>query len=211
MKKNITVLLLFTLLILSCKKNGDLQFSINGIVTDESFSTGLSGATVIVYEKPVANFNYQEIGRTTADSEGKYSILFPRNRVENYKIIIRKDNYFDKEYQILYSALDPKKSIEYNFGTTAYSWVKIHLKNVNEINDYDGFIYKKTQGKTDCETCCPTGEEIHLYGNADTIFYCMTDGNKPFAYFYELQNTSTIGTVQQNTVAFDTITLVTEY
>jgi len=210
--KNTTLFLsLLIFIIFSCKKDGNLQFAINGIVTDESFNTGLAGATVIVYEKPIANFNYQEIGRVTTDSDGKYSLSFPRNRVENYKVVIQKDRYFDKEYQILYSALDPQKSIEYNFGTTAYSWVRIHLKNVDEVNDYDDFIYKKTQGKTDCAACCPTGEELHFYGAIDTVFYCMTDGNKPFAYFYELGNTALIGTMQQNTVAFDTITLETEY
>ena len=210
MFKTIFILLFSTILILGCKKDKDLTFSINGTVLDESFNNGLANATVIIFEKPVASFDLKEIGRVQTDGDGKYSLKFPRNRVESYVVKIQKDFYFDKTYTILFNDLDPKKSIEYNFGTTAYSWVKIHLKNVNEVNAYDDFIYKKTKGKVDCADCCPA-EELHFYGALDTTFYCISDDNKPFAYYYELRNTTNLGVKEQNTVPFDTITLTTTY
>lgn len=211
MLKKIIFILLVSGVVLGCKKNSALTFAIHGTVTDESFNKGLESATVIIYEKPVTSTDYKEIGRTTTDASGNYTLTFPRNRVEGYRVLIQKDYYFDKEYTVAFADLNPKKSIEYNFGTTAYSWVKIHLQNIDEVNSYDDFIYKKTQGRTDCMECCPTGVEQHFYGALDTVFYCITDGNKPFAYFYQLGNTSTLGTNQQNTVAFDTITLTTSY
>lgn len=211
MAKSLFFLFIIVFSFSSCKKDKNLNFSIHGTATDESFSKALDNATIIIYEKPIASIDYKEIGRTQTDSEGKYSLKFPRNRVENYRVIVQKDNYFEKEYTVLFASLDPKKSIEFNFETTAYSWVRIHLTNIEDVNDYDDFIYKKTIGKTDCFTCCPSDVEQHFYGALDTVFYCTTDGNKPFAYFYQVGNTTTIGTNQQNTVAFDTITLTTTY
>jgi hypothetical protein len=211
MLKNGFFILVLMLAFSSCKKDKTLYFSIHGVVTDESFNKGMDNATVIVYEKAIASYDYTEVGRIKTDSDGKYELKFPRNRVEGYRVTIQKDFYFDKSYTIDFASLDPKKSIEYNFGTTAYSWVKIHLQNSGDVNSYDDFIYKKTQGHTDCAACCPTGVETHFYGALDTTFYCLTDGNKPFAYFYQLGNTSTIGTNQQTTIPFDTIVLTTTY
>lgn len=210
MLKNIFILLFTVTLIVACKKDKNLTFSINGTVFDESFNKGLADATIIVYEKPIGSFDLKEIGRTKSDGSGHYALDFTRNRVESYVVKIQKDFYFDKSYSILFNTLDPKKSIEYNFETTAYSWVKIHLKNSDEVNSYDDFIYRKTKGKVDCPDCCPS-EEFHFYGALDTTFYCLSDGNKPFAYYYELSNTTNLGVKEQNTIPFDTITLTTLY
>lgn len=210
MKQILSFVLLITIL-LACKKDNDqLQFSIHGKVTDDSFQTSLSNATVTIMEKGVGSYWLKNIGTTTTDSEGNYTLKFPRNRAELYQVHVVKDNYFEEIYTINFSDLDPKESKMYNFKTTAFSWVKVHLKNTETINDYDQFIYRKTIGRTNCETCCSNEDQV-FYGALDTVIYCKTDGNKPFAYYYQLSNTSTLGTIQQNTVAFDTIELYTNY
>lgn len=194
----------------ACDKDKNLSFSIHGVISDNSLNKGLDNATVIVYEKAVASLTFNEIGRTKTDASGNYTLKFPRNRVESYKVLIQKDFYFDKEETIAFSSLDPKKSIEYNYGTTAYSWVKVLLTNTNDVNDFDDFLYKVTKGRTGCQTCA-TNEEKHFYGALDTTFYYLTDGNKPFAYYFALSNTTTLGNNEQTTVPFDTIVMVTSY
>src|SRR5690554_5055541 len=132
--KKFFFLLLISLNLYACKKEQSLSFKIHGSIQDESLHQPLENATVIIYEKAIGSSNLSEIGRTTTDENGDYQVEFPRNRVENYLVTIQKDRYFESSHTVLFSELDPKESKEYNFSTTAHSWVKIVLKNVDEVN-----------------------------------------------------------------------------
>lgn len=203
------IILLF-ILSSSCKPK-EISYQINGLLEDVSFQKPLSGATVKLYEKSANNFDFKEVTSVTSDEKGEFVITFPRNRVIEYRIVLSKDNYFESAYSILPSELKPNDAVAREFSLSAWSWVKIHLQNTGEANDTDHFVYKKLEGKSDCEFCCPNGEEHHLYGVIDTTFYCMAEGRSKFSYFYQLQGTSFLGNKEIMTVPMDTVTLETVY
>jgi len=192
-----------------CKKESSGQFSVHGFVTDESLNQPLVNATIYVQEKALGKFEYETIASTKTDANGKYSISFSRDKVENYQLVVQKDNYFDSKQVILFQDLDPKTSKEYNLSTTSYSWVRVHLLNVDPVLT-DHLLYQKTKGRTGCIDCCENDEKDFI-GELDTTFNCLTDGGKPYAFYYEVNNSQMIGTKDTVTTPLDTVTLELKY
>lgn len=208
--RNLFFLLMIILVLSSCKKKDANSYIIEGVVNDESLNGVLANASITLLERKAGDFNYVELTSTTSDSEGKYKLSFQRNRVTDYKVVLKKDKYLSRESLILPQNLTLGKSNEFNWSMAAISWVKIHLQNVDTVNNYDEFIYQKIDGSTDCEGCCPN-IELHFYGALDTTFFCVAEGNRSFSYYYELRNSTTLGNEQKITIPFDTISFETTY
>ena len=81
------ILLSFILVLFSCKK-GTGNFTIKGIITDNSFNKGLDGATASLYQVTSSNSNKVFISSTTVGSDGSYSFVFKRDKVEKYILIV---------------------------------------------------------------------------------------------------------------------------
>ena len=64
-----------------CKK-GQAEFTLKGILTDNTFGQPLSGATVKLYQVPVASTQLIEIGSASVGTDGSYSFTFPREKME---------------------------------------------------------------------------------------------------------------------------------
>ena len=196
------------LLILSCKKNSG-NFTIKGKISDTTFGTGLSDATVSLYQVPAGTETPALIASTTISSDGMYSFEFKREKMDKYILKTYKKNYFNIDETIYFSSLTLEEDNVRDFSTTAKSWVKLRFFNSNpDVNDK--LTFRKQAGKKLCLECCADADQ-YLYGAADTSIYCINDGNNLYSYFYEVAFTSNQGIKSATTVPFDTTEIYLNY
>ena len=187
----------------ACKKK-KITYTVEGIVTDASYSQPLSGATVQLYGTPAGSSTpSQLIGTVTTGSDGKYSFTFDRDKIEQYAIIVSKNQYFEITNSFTAESLSSTETNTRNISTTAKSWVK--LRFVNLMPDAaDELKYIRQTGKSGCAECCYGGDQF-LYGAVDTAIYCINDGNTTYSYYYWVLNTQNNGPKSIVTQPFDTV------
>lgn len=203
-----TISCLLMLPLSACKK-GKSDITIRGVITDESFSTTLSGGTVTLLETEAGGGLINTIGETTLGADGSYSFTFPRNIVEQYTLIVEKNNYFDINEDIPFSDVTIEEDNIRNYSTTALSWVKLRFINLSPLPN-DILRYIRNKGKSDCLECCVGGEQF-LYGAVDTAIYCANDGNTVYSYNYYDFVSGNQGLKSAVTQAFDTTEILLNY
>lgn len=201
-------ILILSTLFFSCKK-GKADFTLKGSVTDITFAQNLVGATVKLYQVPVASTQQELIGTFTIGSDGMYSFTFPRDKMEKYILKITKTGYFDIEKEVYFSELTVEEDNIRNYSTTAKSWVKLTFHNLNPSAS-DQLKYIKQEGKENCAECC-TDTEQNYYGALDTSIYCINDGNTTYSYYYWIIPSSNQGLKSAYTTAFDTTEIILNY
>lgn len=199
------ILVIFTFI--ACNKDKG-NFKIEGTAFDVSLGQTLSGATVKIYQTPAGTGLKEHLATTTTDALGNYSFSFKREKMEKYTIVISKALYFDKSIDIPFSSMSLEEAEVIDIETTAKSWVKIHLNNLNPQSS-DVLDYTKQNGKVDCEECCSAGMQS-FSGPLDSTFYCINDGNTVYSFLY---STNSIGSGIKTitTVPFDTVDLELQY
>lgn len=190
----------------SCKK-GRANFIITGMVTDGSFSTGLSNCTIELY-KTLAGESTSNLVETINSADGAYRFEVERDQTESYKIKVTKANYFSVDQFINFSDLSIKNDNVYNLTSYAKSWVRLHFVNIDPQPN-DMIKYQRLLGKVDCDECCPSS--FVQFQSVDTSIYCINDGNTPYSYNYWVLGTSISGSESVVTVPFDTTDLYLEW
>lgn len=187
----------------SCKK-GKADIVLNGTISDVTFGSTLSGATVRLFEIEAGGGETNLLGTTTIGSDGGYSFTFPRNQVESYILEVQKAGYFDIEASIPLQDLTVEEDNTYNYSTTAKSWAGLHF-----VTAGTGTVtFIRQQGKSGCDICCGS-DPVALTGPMDTIIYCANDGNTNYSYTYTASGSTGLKSV--NTVAFDTSIVTLTY
>ena len=211
MKRLIFLTLLLTVVsstFSSCKK-GKANFTLKGVLTDETFNTPFANAEVKLYSVPVATSQQILIGSLITGSDGSYTFTFPRDKMEKYILVATKDNYFEINGTVLFSSLSITEDNVRNYGTTAMSWARlVFLNNSPLANDHMRYI--KQDGKSGCMECCPITQQDY-YGALDTSIYCVNDANTNYSYYYWIIGTSNQGLKSAYTTPFDTIDIVLNY
>ncbi len=200
-KKMRYVLLSLILVLFSCKK-GTGNFTIKGVITDNSFNKGLDGASASLYQVTSSNSNKVLISSTALGSDGSYSFVFKRDKIEKYILTVSKNNYFDLEETIPFASLSLSEDNIKNYSTTAKAWVRLKFFN-NSPAVSDQLDFTKQQGKSPCSTCAPTSQQTFL-GAIDTSLVYVNDGNTTFSYLYSVFGTANQGIKSAVTVPFDT-------
>jgi hypothetical protein len=208
MRNRIFLLILIATCFLGCKK-GAGTFTLKGIISDETFNSGLSGATIDLYKVPVASNNEILVESKTLGNDGAYSFTFPREQIEKYVLRVNKNLYFPIESLVYYSSLDVESENIRNFSTAAKSWVEIRLLN-NSPNAGDHLIFTKQQGLDGCAECCPISEQ-NFYGATDTSIYCINNGNALYSILYQVLGTNNTGIKEAVTTPFDTTQIYLAY
>ena len=208
--RNILYLLIVLFLLTNCKKKGKSDFVLRGTITDTSFGIPLNGAVIKLYETAPGSNQENLIGSTSTNSVGEYSFTFPRNSAISYRVNCIKSNYFPLDKNINFSDLTIESDNIKNYTTTAMSWVKLHFVNVAPSFSSDEIRFQRTVGKSNCESCCPSGE-TSIFGIVDTSIYCINDGNTSYSYSYTIAGTSIIGDKTAVTTAFDTTEILLNY
>lgn len=193
----------------SCKKK-KISYTVEGIITDASYSQPLSGATVQLYGTPAGSSNPSQLIETvTTGSDGKYSFKFDRDKTEQYVIIATKNQYFEASSNFTSESLSTTETNTRNISTTAKSWVKLRFINLMP-EPTDELKYIRQSGKSNCAECCYGGDQ-YLYGAVDTSIYCINDGNTTYSYYYWVLNTQNNGPKSIITQPFDTVELLLNY
>ncbi|MBM3186683.1 MAG: hypothetical protein FJZ67_10315 [Bacteroidetes bacterium] len=208
MKSRLLLIFLLAVSTFGCKK-GAGTFTIKGIITDETFNTGLSGATIELYKVPVASNNEILVESKTLGNDGAYEFTFPREQIEKYIIRVNKNLHFPIESMIYYSSLEVGNDNIRNYVTAAKAWVEIRLIN-NSPNASDHLIYTKQQGLDGCLECCPITEQ-NFYGAIDTSIYCINKGNTTYSILYQVYGTNNTALKEAITVPFDTTQIYLAY
>lgn len=200
---------LFAILVLfssnSCKKK-DLNYQIKGTVYDSSFNAPLAGAQVVIKATSTTNQTGTTLATLTTDANGNYSYTLKRDKYQSIMLSITKNNYFSDGATLTLEDLSLDKDNEFNFGLYAKSWVRLHF-----VSDGTKIIkYFKQVGKNGCTECCPMGE-IQIQYATDESVYCINNGNTSYQIYYDVQGTTNNGTLQVNTVPFDTTELLINY
>lgn len=191
----------------ACKKK-DITYVVEGVVTDNSFSQPLSGATVKLYEYEAGSSAPSAVLATyTTGSDGKYRFEFKREKVEKYYISIEKDLYFSTDKTFHADDLSVEETNTFSHSTTAKAWVKLRFINTDPGTNLK---YIRQNGKSGCEECCASGEQF-LYGAVDETIYCINDGNYTYGYYYWILSTPDNGPMSVVTPAFDTTELILNY
>ncbi len=180
----------------SCKK-GKADIVLKGTITDATFNSNLTGASIQLFEVEAGGGETNLLGTTTVASDGSYSFTFPRNQVESYILEVENEGYYDIEGFISLQELSIEEDNVYNYATTAKSWAGLHF-----VTAGSGTVtYIRQSGKSGCDICCE-GDPVSLTGPMDTIIYCANDGNTTYSYTYNASGATGLKSV--NTVAFDT-------
>jgi len=204
----IVFFLLLALSLTACKK-GAGEFTLEGKITDETFNSGLNGATLELYKTPIGTTTEILIETLTLTSDGLYSIKFPRERMEKYRVKVIKENYFTIDQNIFYSSLEIGKTNVRNYSTKAKAWVELRLIN-NSPNSSDHLRYIKQAGLQGCEECCPSSEQ-NFYGALNTSIYCINNGNTTYSIYYWVIGTNNQGLKEVVTTPFDTTQILISY
>lgn len=207
MKKVALLAVLSLFLISSCKK-GKAEFTLTGTITDATFNSSMTNATVKLYATDAGSSITELIASTTLDGQGNYSFTFPRDMVETYYLEVTKENYFEIYESIPFADLTIDDDNVFNFSTTAKAWVKFHVSNVGGAAT-DVIEYIREEGKINCAECCPGGYRYY-YGAIDTTFYCVNDGNAVYSGYYWAAGGSS-GPVWVETPPFDTVEININY
>ena len=190
-------------------KKGKADFTLKGVLTDETFNTPFANAEVKLYSVPVATSQQILIGSSTTGSDGAYSFTFPRDKMEKYVLVVTKDNYFEINETVLFSNLSITEDNVRNYGTTAMSWARLIFLNQSPLAS-DHLRYIKQEGKAGCMECCPIAQQEY-YGTLDTSIYCINDANTNYSYYYWILGTSNLGLKSAYTTPFDTVDIVLNY
>ncbi len=189
----------------SCKKKG-LEYTIEGVVTDETFNTPGSGMLVELYETPAGGEKQLKSSMVTG-SDGKFSFKVKREKIEAYELVYSKNLYFGKSTSFNLGNLSTKEPNVFNSSLIAKSWVRMIFHNPDDDQDLKVI---RTNGITGCSECC-TWTEMYFYGTTDSTVYCINNGNTEYSYHWYLLGTQSHDEQSVITVPFDTTDIVFNY
>lgn len=207
--RNYLICCLVILLFSACKKD-PIEFTIKGTVSDETFSQSFSGASVKLYATDAGTVDGNLLLSTTTNSAGEYSFTFERDKYESFDLVFEKSNYFTIESEIPFSDLTTEEDNVFDYSTTAKSWMKFVITNTGSAAATDECKIYKSDGKVNCNECCSQGFS-YFYGDIDTTFYCVNDGNTNYGFSYTIVQTGQNSTENFVTDAFDTTEFVISY
>ena len=203
------ILLITAVTSISGCKRGVASFTLTGTISDETFSTPLTGATLKFYKVLIATGEEILVDTKILGADGKYEFTFPREKIEKYIIRVSKPLYFDIDQEIQFSSLVPSAVNTRNYSTQAKSWVELRFVN-NSVQSTDHFRYIKFSGKENCSECC-TADQVDLYGTAYYSRTCINDALTPYSIYYQVIGTTTQNVVEVITQPFDTTLLLVNY
>lgn len=168
--------LVFVTTALSCKKK-DLDFNIQGVITDFSFQTPCNQGYVKLYKVP-AGTNQEVFIAEQELTNGQYSFSFARDRSEKYVLYFERENYFDEEFTIFFKDLSVEEAYILNFNVDARSFITWVVTDVFPQSNQATCSIVKLNGRTSGQETCPNGSYDFFGGSLvpDTL-RCAVRGN----------------------------------
>ena len=182
-------ILLFAIVITSligCNKNSTSAFTIKGQINDSKTGIGASNVTIRVYEYTSSGVNSGTnlIANGTSNTDGSYSLDFPRNLVESYYITFSKTGYFVEETTIGFEQFKTDEDHVLNIQQRPIGWIRFVIENIAPTAPQDQMkIYKET-GTENCSDCCADGFYYWDGPSIDTSWICPNVSGEYFVFRY---------------------------
>jgi basic membrane lipoprotein Med (substrate-binding protein (PBP1-ABC) superfamily) len=178
----------------SCNKKGDLVFIIEGNVSDKSFNQNLQSGVVKLYKVPAATTQEILIAEQNIVN-GAYSFTFDRDMSEKYVLRFSKDNYFEEDFEVLFSQLEVGKPYALNFTVEAVAMMNWIIIDQAPTNPNASVSIQKLNGRTTGAGTC-SNQQYEYYGglNPDTL-RCAVGGNEYIRFYVIKLPTYTLDSV----------------
>jgi len=213
-------LLFFTITIIilcfSCKKKKEEEYILHGIVKNINTGEPVNNMQInLLAQKFIGssyNDSYTLVAYDITKNSGNYNIVFKKERVASYKIVINEEKYFNNEIELPNKSFE-NKSFEKNIGIYSKSWIKIVLINHPPSNPEDILFLRFMNNPIKTFDCCPSTYK-YFYGVGEHILPpCEIPGS--FNAIIELNYSIGANHFQSYdtipTSAFDTITHIVGY
>jgi hypothetical protein len=172
----------------SCKKDSNVQYSIQGKISDADDGTVLSDVSVKIEKQVVQNGiygnTYQIAATTITDSGGNFSSSWPRENFAALRIIAEKDNFIKIERPLVVD--------EFNNGTVSenielYKEAFASLRFIHSGGaPGDRLSFTFLNASFNCN-CCSNGWRSWQSGQIDTTVTCRVYGNRWLKYQIQTQ------------------------
>lgn len=215
--KVLSLILCFTSVLISCRKQKNIEYTLKGTVEDPNGNSPVSGAQVKLLVNKIngGSFNsaFETVATTTTDASGNYSFTFNRENATAYKITYTRQYHFGSELEINPDNLSEDTDNIYDFDMPSMAWLRIHITNTTPFDANDEIDFQITDGAYNCGACC--GTSIHTFTgmNVDTTIYCLNDGNHNVTGtgFYTKNGAGSTTSQTVYAQAYDTTDIVINY
>ena len=183
--KIFTAFIAFTA-VTACKKD-PIQYTFEGAVTESVNHAALNDVYVKIsqriYNGSVASAYYNTAGTYTTGSDGRYEIIFAREKVFEFKAEMTKAGYFGFEKVISSADVSTDENEVINTTLEPISWITFHLENFAGLTE-DELAMIHFNFRTGC-TGCTTNSYYYYNGIVDTTFTIKTTGGIYTRYSYK--------------------------
>lgn len=216
MKKKYLTAILFmvfaSIVPISCKKK-NITYSFEGKITESVSGNPVSDVYVNVSQKIVNNGTtadgYTMAGSATTDANGNYSIVFDREKVTEFELKFRKDNFFPIDEIISSADITTGDVNVINKSFEPQSWVRFELFN-SFPEDSDLLKLVTHNFREGCEGCVEN-TTTSFFGSLDTVMIIPTTAGQ-YVRFTLINSTGGFSITDSiYTTPFQTTTYAFEY
>lgn len=154
----VVINLLAAFVYMGCQKD-DQKIRITGNIMDIKQNITLEEVEVILSAKLISNgvFNpfHTVVTSVKTDSEGNYSINIDKIKGSEFKIEIKKSNYFKIEEEVADDEIMGGKEYNKNFQLYPIGYLNLHIKHhYPPMAGSDVISYAVINSELDCDACC---------------------------------------------------------
>lgn len=210
MLKRFIIFFSFLLILTACKKDKQGEFSINGVVIDNSTGKGLSGVEITFWASKIIsgvyNSNFEKIVSIKTDADGKFSTDIKMEKVSAYKIIVYKNNYFNYEEDISSDSFVDDGSYIFNYSISPIGYIKLRAVNNLPYDSSDFISYRFSSNYLNCFNCCNNIANKGYGQFFDSTFVCKAEGGSQLIVTWNVikNNQSSYNNANIYCPAFDT-------
>lgn len=167
----------------ACKKEGTVQFRLNGRVTDVDEGNALGDVTIKVEKQVVQNGVYGNIYQNAltayTDNTGNYSGSWPRENFSALRVLAEKSNYIKAEIPLDINSFDDgSETVNIALYKEAFASMRfVHASG----NSNDRLSFTFLNADFTCN-CCSNGWQTWQSANIDTTITCRVYGNRWVKY-----------------------------
>ncbi|MEZ4938110.1 MAG: hypothetical protein R2799_11015 [Crocinitomicaceae bacterium] len=177
---------LLALFILGCNKHSTTSFTVKGQIINSQTQVGVASDAIYIYENTSSGMNAGQtlIATGSSNSDGSYSIEFPRNLVESYTFRFYKEGYFLEEIQKNFDFFHTSSDNIINLNHRPIGWIRFIVQNTAPTDPQDQLKILKESGTENCSDCCQDGYYYFDGPNVDSTWICPNEAGTYFVFHF---------------------------
>jgi len=174
------ILLLFSILISSCKKE-DGSYILNGKITNGNNGAAISEANVKIQKQTVNGGTFggafSTAASATTDGNGIYTLNWARENFSALRVVTEKNQYITRTINLTVDNFSPNEAMTQNIAIYPEAFVSVNIQNTGETALNDELQFTFTNAFFDC-VCCSNGWKTFSGSNLDTVLDCKVYGDR---------------------------------